>query len=232
LRLTGKAMEAANYFSEKINDAIRYAAPDSIDQLLNESDRQKRDLAESLQNANTAVTSEDTFIDQTAAKNGWEIPVTEGLANKVMYFPDPANISNAIDSAIKGEFKDDDGTYSDTFGKFVGGLNPVADVRDIIADGKRVLDGEQGGWIKLTASIIGAIPLGGDLLKPILKKVGKEVFIKTEKELVTEVAEKLVKGGVQKETAEKVAKREVKNVIDQTVTKRYGEIAKSGHAVQ
>ncbi|MEO6590666.1 MAG: hypothetical protein ABIP06_15325 [Pyrinomonadaceae bacterium] len=232
LHLTGKVMELTNSLSEKLSDAVRYFAPDSVDAMLDKTDAQKRELAQSLQNANTAVTSEDNYIDQTAAKNGYKIPVTEGLANKIMYFPDPKNISNAVDSAFRGDFKDDDGTYSDQIGKIIGGLNPAADVRDIIADSKRVLNGENGSYIKLGASVVGAIPLGGDLLKPILKKVGKDIFIRTEKELVTEVAEKLVKQGIENETAEKIAKEEVPKIFKLEIEKQCDEIAKSGHTVQ
>ena len=47
-----------------------------------------------------------------------------------MYFPE--SIPNAIDSAVIGDFKDYDGSYSDRVGKIVGGLNPAGDVRDNI----------------------------------------------------------------------------------------------------
>ncbi len=41
-------------------------------------------------------------------------------------------IPNAINSAIKGDFKEDDGSsYSDKVGKIIGGLSPVGDARDI-----------------------------------------------------------------------------------------------------
>lgn len=232
LRLTGKIMEAGNYFGEKFNDAIRYFASDSVDAILDKTDQKNRDLANSLQNAQTAVVGNDDYFDRTNAKNGIEVPVMQDLANRVMYFPDPNNVSNAIDSAVKGGFKPDDGTYSDQVGKIIGGLNPAADVRDVVAGGKDVYEGKSGGWVNLGTSIIGGIPGGGDLLKPILRKVFKEIFVKTEKELVKEVAEKLVKEGIEKETADKIAKEEVKNAIHQTVTKRYDEIAKNGHAVQ
>ena len=198
LRLTGKAMEASNYFSEKINDAIRYAAPDSVDALLDKVDQNNRENAQALQNANSSVTSEDSFIDGKARKEGRSIPVTEDLANKVMYFPE--GIPNAIDSAIKGDFKDDDGSYSDKVGKIIGGLNPVGDIRDIIANGKGVFEGKNGAWIGLGASIIGAVPIIGD---------GGKIVMKAEKEAIAEVAEKLIKGGVEKEAAEKLAKEEV-----------------------
>ncbi len=129
LHLTGKALELSNYFSEKLNDAIRYVAPDSVDQLLNQSDKMNRENAEALQNASSAVTNEDKYIDAKAKQLGQEIPVTEDLANKLMYFPEA--IQNAIDSAIKGDFKEDDGSYSDKVGKIIGGLSPVGDARDI-----------------------------------------------------------------------------------------------------
>lgn len=112
------------------------------------------------------------------------------------YFPEA--IPNAIDSAIRGNFKDDDGSYSDTFGKIVGSLIPAADVRDIIADGNRIIKGEDGSYIKLGASIIGAIPIAGDIAKPIIKKLGKEILEKSAKEIETKVAEKLIKNGSQR----------------------------------
>jgi hypothetical protein len=40
-------------------------------------------------------------------------------------------IPNAINSVIKGDFKEDDGSYSDKVGKIIGGLSPVGDARDI-----------------------------------------------------------------------------------------------------
>jgi hypothetical protein len=123
-----------------------------------------------------------------------------------MYFPDPKNISNAVDSAIKGQFKDDDGTISDQVGKFVGGLNPAGDVRDIIADGRRVWNGEQGGWVKLSASIVGGVIGAGDILKPIIKKGGL-LFI--EKKIVDEVGEKALEKAfkeVGEESVEKLLK--------------------------
>jgi len=72
------------------------------------------------------------------------------LKASLFYFPEV--IPNAIDSTVKGDFKNDDGSYSDRVGKIIGGLNPAGDVRDIIADGKRVWDGEKGSWIKLGAT--------------------------------------------------------------------------------
>ncbi len=147
------------------------------------------------------------------ARNGIKRPLAEDLHRKLMYAPDPSNISNAIDSAVKGDFKEDDGTYSDQVGKFVGGLNPAADVRDIIANGKGVIEGKNGAYIKLGASIVGALPIAGDIAKPIIKKLGREILEKSAKEIETKVAEKLIKEGVEKEAAEKIAKEEVEKAV-------------------
>ncbi len=201
LRLSGKALELSNYFNEKLNDAIRYVAPDSVDELLNQTDKMNRENAEALQNASSAVTNEDKYIDTKTRQLGQEIPVTEDLANKLMYFPEA--IPNAIDSAIKGDFKEDDGSYSDKFGKFIGGLNPMGDVRDIIANGKKVIGGDGKATIPLIASIIGGVPGAGDIAKPIIKEVGEELTKKAIKET----------GG---ETVEKVVKEEVPQTIKQT----------------
>jgi len=205
VRLAGKAMELSNYLGEKLNDAVRSVAPDSVDELLNQADKANRENAQALQNASSAVTNEDTFIDAKAKQSGWEIPVAEDLANKAMYFPEA--IPNAIDSAIKGDFKDDDGSYSDRVGKIIGGLNPAGDARDIVADGKRVADGEKGGWIKLGATVIGAVPIVGDAGKAL---------IKTEEKAIIKGLEKTAEKEIVEETVEKVVKEEVEQTVKQT----------------
>lgn len=202
LRLTGTLIEGANYFGEKFNDAIRYFAPDSVDAILNQSDRRQRDLANSLQQAQTAVVGNDDASDKNNAKNGINVPIVESLADRFMYFPDPKNISNAVDSAVRGDFKDDDGTVSDQVGKFVGGLNPVGDVRDIAANGTRVWNGEEGGYVKLSASLIGAVFAVGDVLKPLVKRVGLKLLEKT----VADVGEKALTEAVKEVGEEGVAK--------------------------
>ena len=211
LRLAGSINEVSADVQEKIHDTVREYLPEAVNDLLDGNRRQNREIANSLKEAGTSVTREDDFMDGKVKADGKPIPVTEDLANKVMYFPEA--IPNAIDSAIRGEFKDDDGSYSDTFGKIAGGLIPAADVRDIVADGKRVIEGENGAYIKLGASIVGAIPIAGDIAKPIIKKLGKEILEKSAKEIEKEVVEKLVKEGIEKEVAEKVAKEEVPKLI-------------------
>ncbi len=104
----------------------------------------------------------------------------------------------------------------------IGGLNPVGDVRDIVANTKNVIDGKKGSGVALGASIIGAIPGGGDVAKPIIKEVGKEIAEKTFKEVGTETAEKLAK-----EEVEQTVKQTGKLIIEdgRTLSKSEQEFA-------
>ncbi len=95
-------------------------------------------------------------------------------------------------------------------------------MRDIVADGKRVWDGEKGSWIKLGASIIGAVPVGGDVAKPIIKEVGEELTEKGFKEIGGETVEKLGK-----EEAEKLAKEQAEQIA-----KQIDEFSINGHGPQ
>ncbi len=213
LRLMGQLQNLQNKATGAATEAIRAVAPEAVDRQLDKYDEMQQRQAQALKNADSTVTNNDRMEDVWAARNGIKRPLAEDLHRKLMYAPDPANISNAIDSAIKGDFKEDDGTYSDQVGKFIGGLNPAADVRDIVANGKKLIEGKPGAAIPLIASVIGAIPGGGDIAKPIIKKLGKEVLEKSAKEIETKVAEKLIKEGVEKEAAEKIAKEEVEKAV-------------------
>lgn len=82
-------------------------------------------------------------------------------------------------------------------------MNPAGDVRDIIANGRKVIQGDGKATIPLIASIVGGVPGAGDIAKPIIKKVGEELTEKGFKEL----------GG---ETVEKFVKEEAPQVIKQT----------------
>lgn len=205
LRLMGHLQELQNKATEAVGGVIRDVAPDSVDALLDKSERVNRENAQALKNANTIVTNDDRAEDLYSAKNGIKQPIAEDLHRKIMYFPEA--LPNAIDSAVKGDFKADDGSYSDKVGKIVGGLNPVGDVRDIVANAKNVIDGKPGSGVSLGASIIGAIPGGGDAAKPIIKEIAEELGEKTVKEIGTEGTEKLAK-----EEAEKLTKFEFNEV--------------------
>lgn len=93
-------------------------------------------------------------------------------------------------------------------------MNPAGDLRDITANGKKVIQGDGKATIPLIASVIGGVPGVGNVAKPIIKEVGEELTEKTVKELGGEATEKLAKA-----EAERIAKR-------------YDEIAKNGHPVQ
>jgi len=137
-----------------------------------------------------------------------------------MYFPEA--IPNAIDSAIKGDFKDDDGSYSDKVGKFIGGLNPIGDVRDIVANGKKVIGGDGKATIPLIASIVGGVPGDGDIAKPIIKEVGEELTERVLREGGDELLEKTTKEGT-----EKLAKEQAKQIA-----KQIDEFSVNGHGPQ
>ena len=201
LRLMGQLQDMQNKATETITDAVRYVAPDAVDRYLDKYDETQNNQANALKNARSVVTNNDTADDLMAAKAGIKRPLAEDLHRKLMYFPEA--IPNAIDSAIKGDFKDDDGSYSDRVGKIIGGLNPAGDVRDIVANGKKVIQGDGKATIPLIASIVGGVPGAGDVAKPIIKEVGKELTEKAIKEV----------GG---ETVEKLAKEEVEQTIKQT----------------
>ena len=204
LRLAGSAGELSVNIEEKIHDTVRDYLPDAVNDFLDQNQREKLDQAKSLQNAQTSLTSEDDLMDAKNRADGKSVPITEDLANKVMYFPE--GIPNAIDSAIKGEFKDDDGSYSDTFGKIVGGLNPAGDIRDVIANGEKVIEGKPGAWVGLVGAGIGIVPLIGD---------GGKIVFKLERKAVTEGTEKLVGQGIEKEIAEKIAKEDVTKLVEE-----------------
>jgi hypothetical protein len=216
LRLGGKAMELSNYLSEKINAAVRYVAPDAVDALLDKADQTNRETAKAFQNANSTVTNEDNYIDNKAKAEGWKIPLESDLARKVMYAPE--GLPNAIDSAVKGDFKDDDGSYSDKVGKYVGSLNPVGDVRDVVANAKNVLQGKKGAVVGLGAAIIGVAPIVGD---------GAKILIKAEKEVIQEGLESLVK-----QESKELGKEGLEKLAKEAIEKQYDEIAEKGHGVQ
>lgn len=124
------------------------------------------------------------------------------LKQQAFNFPEVS--PNAIDSTIKVSFKDD-GSYSDRVGKIIGGLNPIGDVRDVVADGKRVADGEKGSWIKLSATVIGAVPVVGDGTKAIIKGEEKAIV-------------KGLEEGVEKEAVE-IGEKETAKIVKEEAEK-------------
>jgi hypothetical protein len=83
--------------------------------------------------------------------------------------------------------------FSATAGKIVGGLNPLADARDIAAGVKHVAEGKDGAWVDLGTATLGAIPLIGDAGKAVIRggrKVAKEAVEEGAEALAKEAAEK------------------------------------------
>jgi hypothetical protein len=83
--------------------------------------------------------------------------------------------------------------FSATAGKIVGGLNPLADARDIAAGVKHVAEGKDGAWLDLGTATLGAIPLVGDAGKALIRggrKVAKEAVEEGAEALAKEAAEK------------------------------------------
>ncbi len=101
----------------------------------------------------------------------------------------------------------------------IGGLNPVGDVRDVIANAKNVLQGKKGAVVGLGAAIIGTAPIVGD---------GAKILLKAEKEVIQEGLESIVKQEVKE-----VGKEEAERLAKEAIEKQYDEIANNGgHTVQ
>ena len=79
-------------------------------------------------------------------------------------------------------------------------------MRDIVADGRRVADGEKGSWIKLGATVLGAVPIVGDAGKALIKTEEKAIIKGLEKSAEKEIVE----------VGEKVVKEEVEQTVKQT----------------
>lgn len=229
LRLSGHLQELQAKATDYVYSVVKENAPDSVNEFLENAVRGGKENAQALKNADTIIIGNDRTEDLYLAKQGIERPLSEDLHRKLMYFPEA--LPNAVDSAVKGDFKDDDDSYSDTVGKIVGGLNPAADVRDIVANGRNVILGKPGAGVGLAAAIVGAIPVIGD---------GGKIIYKSEKKAITEAMEKFLKQGVEKETAEKLAKQEVGRLTKEAeaqiareesarISKRYAELQKEGH---
>jgi hypothetical protein len=106
--------------------------------------------------------------------------------------PSQEGVGSFLEGAVAGDFSDND-SWSATAGKVVGGLNPLADVRDIAAGVKHVAEGKDGAWVDLGTATLGAIPLIGDAGKAVIRggrKVAKEVVEEGAEALAKEAAEK------------------------------------------
>jgi hypothetical protein len=134
-----------------------------------------------------------------------------------------------FEGAVAGDFSEND-SWSATAGKIVGGLNPLADARDIVAGVKHVAEGKDGAWIDLGTATLGAIPLVGDAGKALIRggrKVAKEAVEEGAEALTKEAAESATKkvvgesAAATKEALEKAAKQKAAQL----------EAADGGHSV-
>ena len=173
------------------------------------------ETGQALKNASTEVTRSDERNAELLEKNGLEPHWEAGLQQEMQRTPE--FVRDVIKGIVEGDFSEDN-TFGVKIGQIVGGLNPLGDIRDIIANGEKVYKGEDGAWIVLGASVVGAIPIIGD--------TGK-IVMKAEKEVIAETVEKLVKGGVEKEAAEKLAKEEVEKLTKEAEAEIAKQQAKS-----
>ena len=87
---------------------------------------------------------------------------------------DDSAIGGFLKGAVLGDFKEGGGTAV-FLGQVVGGLNPIADARDMAANGLNVIKnpGSISSWIGLGASVIGVVPVLGDAAKIGIKRLNK-----------------------------------------------------------
>jgi NAD:arginine ADP-ribosyltransferase len=116
---------------------------------------------------------------------------------------DEEGLGAFLEGVVAGDFSDDQ-SWSATVGRVIGGLNPLADARDIAAGIYNVATGKEGAWVELGAATLGAVPVIGDAGKAAIR-VGRRAV----REGAEEGAERVVREGAEEltgETAERVAR--------------------------
>jgi hypothetical protein len=120
---------------------------------------------------------------------------------------DEEGVGAFFEGVLAGDFSDNQ-SWSATVGRVIGGLNPLADARDIAAGIYNVATGKEGAWVDLGAATIGAVPVIGDGAKAAIR-VGRRALREGAEEVVEEGAERVVREGAEElteETAERVAR--------------------------
>ncbi len=203
------------------------------------------DAAETLHNANSDLTYQEQATKAAIKESDYNVPTVAKIAQEAENTPE--FLHDVVEGATLGDFSEKE-TYGVQAGKIIGGLHPAGDARDIVANTKNVAENKPGSYVGLGASLIGAIPVAGDIAKPIIKgekKVITEVIedaLKTEsKEVAEQVGkqevEKLAKAEAEKiakEEVEKAAKVEAERIAKEAaqINTKYDEISQNGHAVQ
>jgi hypothetical protein len=129
------------------------------------------------------TTQENTLADEQLAeqRRAVELQATHRERVTLRQFPEPHATrddfdreASFADGVIRGDYSEDDST-SATVGRVVGGINPVADARDISAAIKHIDEGKDSAWLDLATSAVGAVPVSGDALKVGLR-TGREAL--------------------------------------------------------
>lgn len=170
------------------------------------------EIGQLLQGANSEVTRADERAETLVKQSGADVPLIAQIGKDAEKIAE--NVLDAVETTIKGDFSDKQTTGA-FVGRILGGLHPAGDVRDIAANAKDAAQGKKGSYIGLGASIGGAIPIVGDIAKPI---------IKAEKEVITETVEAAVKTEG-KEVAEQAAKAEAEQIAKEEAERAAREAA-------
>ena len=186
-----------------------------------------QEAANTLHNANSGLTRQEQVIKAKIQASGYDVPLVAKIAQEAENTPE--FVHDVIEGATLGDFSEKE-TYGANAGKILGGLNPIGDVRDVVANSKNVAENKPGSYVGLGASILGAIPVAGDVVKPI---------IKTEKKVITELAEDALKTEgkevveqVAKEEAEKLAKAEAEKLAKAEAEKLAKEEAEKAAKIE
>ncbi|MEP6924771.1 MAG: hypothetical protein ABI954_09925, partial [Pyrinomonadaceae bacterium] len=132
------------------------------------------DAAQTLHNANSGLTNQEQVTKAAIRDSGYNVPIVAKIAQEAENTPE--FLHDVVEGVTLGDFSEKE-TYGAQTGKIIGGLSPAGDVRDIVANTKNVAENKPGSYVGLGASAIGAIPVAGDIAKPI---------IKGEKKIITE----------------------------------------------
>lgn len=92
-------------------------------------------------------------------------PLQEDLLGSVI----AGLLKDLLEGVVEGDFSDCSGIVCEV-GKVAGSLNPLGDARDIAANLKKTLSGDQG-YLPLIGAVTGIIPIIGDGAKQVLKRV-------------------------------------------------------------
>ena len=154
---------------------------------------------------NGTITTTDTVTDSGSGTLTVKQSDTAGLHNGsgTVSSGDPSSANPGVfwpfaEGVVAGDFSDNS-SWSTFAGQVVGGLNPLADARDVAAGASNIWQGKAGGWFGFGSSLLGCIPVVGDTGKVVLKggrKVATEVAQKGIERAAKEAAQQAAKEGV------------------------------------